>query len=166
MPGVRLVVMLVLLAVVVGVVGVLAWQSAPVSAAGGHALRPPWDTQLRQALAARQRFHEVLRNTPPGPLYDRLSLLASGVDAAAAEATRVARIGSAVQAHTDPEAAASARLADLVATLERSAGAAAELSLGAERADPESLARELDALRAALAELRRRELGGGEPGQP
>ena len=139
---------LVVLAVLIIVV--LRTGTRPVGRTGEH---------RRRAVRAQARFHEVVRHTPPGPLRERLSDLGASVDAAAAEAVRVADIAAAVEdsAIRGDESVPARRLEHLVDTLERAVGVAGDLAV-AGTLDAARLDDELAALHAAL-----RELGPGEP---
>jgi hypothetical protein len=60
------------------------------------AVREPWRTFVRKAVAARDRFDRAVAGTDPGPLRDRLSEMAAQVSIGATECWRIARRANAL----------------------------------------------------------------------
>lgn len=134
-------------AVVAGTALLMVAKGLLGSAGPTHELR-------RRANQARAGYHEVLRHVLPGPLHERLTEIGRSVDAAAAEADRVAHIVEATQAGLD--SAPAQRLEQLVNTLEQAVVVAGELAVTGHDASDE-LDLELGAIDGALREL-------GDPG--
>lgn len=95
------------------------------------AVREPWRTFVRQAVAARDRFDRAVGDAEVGPLRDRLSELAARVSVGATECWRVAKRANALDAavaelhandirarldHCEQELAHSPKRSELVAT--------------------------------------------------
>ena len=62
------------------------------------AVREPWSTFVRKAVAARDRFQRAVADTDPGPLRDRLAEMAARVSVGAAESWRIAKRADALAA--------------------------------------------------------------------
>jgi hypothetical protein len=62
------------------------------------AVREPWQTFVRKAVSARDRFNRAVADTDPGPLRDRLSEMAARVSVGATEVWRIARRANALDA--------------------------------------------------------------------
>ena len=60
------------------------------------ALNDPWKRLVRDAQQAEQNFERALRNTPKGPLLDRLSEIRRHIDEGVVEVWEIAKAGNAV----------------------------------------------------------------------
>jgi hypothetical protein len=59
-------------------------------------LTDPWQSYVRDALQAQQRYGRALSSATPGPLHDRLAEIGARIDAGVFECYRVARRGAAL----------------------------------------------------------------------
>ena len=140
--------------VVAGAVGAVCWAgrvalSIPrrpkAERIDPGAVREPWRSFVRKAVAARDRFQRAVADTDPGPLRDRLAEMAARVSVAAAESWRIAKRADALAAAVHELDAPGVR--SQLEQVER------ELDHGADRYRPELV---------ATAEALRRQLGSAE----
>ncbi len=89
----------------------------------------PWRRFVQNAQRSRRRFSETVRNTPPGPLHDRLQSIADRLDAGLQQGWIVAKRGHEVDAAV--KALDPTRLRSQLAMLQGQAGAAPTANLTA-----------------------------------
>jgi hypothetical protein len=112
-------------------------------------LSEPWRQFVQGAQRSRRRFVETVRNTPAGPLHDRLQDIAGRLDTGLREGLQVARRGHEVDAavkHLDPT-----RLRSQLATLQQQSASAPTANLSAAVSSVESQLATADRLKQLSA---------------